>query len=303
MIHATPLYFDIKRYSINDGPGIRITVFFKGCPLSCVWCHNPEGIRAGRQKMFTERKCIGCGACIAGCPSGALTLMPGAGILTDSEKCMVCGRCTEACPAKAMEMSGTAYTVDYLTGEIEKETSVMDRSGGGVTFCGGEPLMHPDTLLELLRRCRKLDVHRAVDTSLYAKPDVVGEILKETDLFLIDLKMMDASRHRHYCGVSNELILANIRTVAGAGKDFIIRIPLIEGVNADETNITRSASFLAHLPWARREVNLLPYHETAQGKHAKLGTTFNPHNLSMSAPSEESLQRCVEIFKKYGIRG
>ncbi|MDR2681349.1 MAG: glycyl-radical enzyme activating protein, partial [Tannerella sp.] len=219
------LYFDIKRYSVNDGPGIRITVFFKGCPLSCVWCHNPEGISAGKQKMYAVKKCIGCRACIGSCPSGALTLTSG-GIATNNEKCTVCGKCTEACPAKAMEISGTAYTADYLIGEIEKETVVMDCSGGGVTFCGGEPLIHPATLLELLRRCRELDIHRAVDTSLYAKPDAVRAVMKETDLFLIDLKMMDSSRHRQYCGVPNELILANIRLVAEAGKDFIIRIPL-----------------------------------------------------------------------------
>ncbi|MDR1380092.1 MAG: glycyl-radical enzyme activating protein, partial [Tannerella sp.] len=151
-----PLYFDIKRYSINDGPGIRITVFFKGCPLSCAWCHNPEGIRAGRQRMYAKKRCIGCCECVRSCPAKALTLADGdsGGIACDSGRCTACGKCADVCPSSATEMSGTEHTEDYLIGEIEKETVVMDRSGGGVTFCGGEPLAYSAALLNLLRRCR-----------------------------------------------------------------------------------------------------------------------------------------------------
>jgi pyruvate formate lyase activating enzyme len=296
----TTLFFDIKRYAINDGPGIRITLFLKGCPLSCVWCHNPEGILAGKEKMYTKKKCIGCRTCVEQCPYHAI--YPAAeGMKTNKQACRLCGRCAEVCPSKAMEISGTEYSVDYLMGEIEKESIFMDRSGGGVTFCGGEPLMHPGILLELLRRCKCMDIHRAVDTTLYAREEVVAEVMKETDLFLVDLKLMDSGKHRYYCGVPNERILHNLRMVAESGKALLIRIPLIEGVNADEENITRSATYLASLAWERRVVHLLPYHDIAQGKHEKLGSIYNPDRIPLAPPSGEALERCRCIFGQYGI--
>lgn len=295
------LFFDIKRYSINDGPGIRITIFFKGCPLSCVWCHNPEGISVRKQKMYTRKKCIGCKTCVDNCPVQALSLTSD-GIVTNHDLCTLCGTCIDVCPTKAMEMSGTEYSIDYLVNEIEKETVFMDQSDGGVTFCGGEPLMHPDALFDLLKRCGTLGIHRAVDTTLFAKPQVVRNIMEETDLFLVDLKHIDSSKHQYYCGVPNELILSNIRMITEAGKEMSIRIPLIEGVNADEENITASAAFLSSLPWENKIVHLLPYHEIAQNKHEKLGTLYNPNNIPMSTPTEEQQQTCVAIFEKYGIK-
>ena len=294
------LYFDIKRYAINDGPGIRITIFMKGCPLSCVWCHNPEGVSPEKQKMYTRKRCIGCARCVTNCLSHALFLTS-EGIKSDKNRCVLCGECVKICPSKAMEMSGHVYTVDYLIREIEKEMIFMDTSGGGVTFSGGEPLLFPDTLLELLLRCKTIGVHRAVDTALYAKEETVLKIMNETDLFLIDLKIMDSDTHKKFCGVPNELILSNIRMIAAAGRDFIIRIPLIEGVNTDEENLTRSAEFLASLPWKRKIVNFLPYHEVAKGKYEKSGAAFNPAHIPMSAPSSEQQQRCIEIFHQYGI--
>ncbi|MDR2118817.1 MAG: glycyl-radical enzyme activating protein [Tannerellaceae bacterium] len=294
------LFFDIKRYSINDGPGIRITIFLKGCPLSCVWCHNPEGLLARKEKMYTKKKCIGCRTCAAKCPHQAIH--PTAeGMKTDPEACRLCGKCAEVCPTRAMEMSGEEYSVDHLMREIEKETLVMDRSGGGVTFCGGEPLMHHGLLLELLRRCKSSGIHRAVDTTLYAGAEVVAEVMKETDLFLVDLKLMDSGKHRYYCGVPNERILANLRMVSEAGKAMIIRIPLIEGINADEENISRSAAYLASLPWKQKLVHLLPYHDIARGKHEKLGTVYNPEHIPLSAPSTEVQEHCRSIFRRYGI--
>ena len=141
------LIFDIKRYAINDGPGIRITIFMKGCPLSCVWCHNPEGLSVGKEKLYTKKKCIGCRTCVEACPSQALVLTA-EGIVTDTGRCTLCGMCAEVCPSLAMEISGREYSTTELMKEIEKETLFMDRSEGGVTFCGGEPLMHPAELLE-----------------------------------------------------------------------------------------------------------------------------------------------------------
>lgn len=294
------MIFDIKRYAINDGPGIRITLFMKGCPLSCVWCHNPEGISSRKQKLYTKKKCIGCRTCVDNCPQKALVLTSG-GIVTDRERCNLCGTCAVVCPAKAMEISGMDYSVDYLMKEIEKETVFMDRSEGGVTFCGGEPLLHPDMLLELLRRCGELGIHRAVDTTLYAKSEVVRKVMADTELFLVDLKQMDSVKHKLYCGVDNALILSNLRMIAEAGLEFLIRIPLIEGMNADEENITRSAEFLSSLPWQHPIVNLLPYHDIGKNKHDKLGTIYNPDQYPMKSPSKEIIQRATDIFGRFGI--
>lgn len=294
------LLFDIKRYAINDGPGIRITFFMKGCPLSCVWCHNPEGISVHKQKLYTKKKCIGCRTCVEICPEQALSLTSD-GIVSDDSRCVLCGKCVAECPTLALEMSGTSYGYEYLMSEIEKETEVMDTSGGGVTFCGGEPLLQPDFLLEMLRRCGEKDIHRAVDTSLYARPELVKEVAARCELFLVDLKMMDSVRHKNYCGVPNELILSNLRMIADMGCRFWIRIPLIVGVNADEENLIRSADFLASLPWPEKKVDLLPYHDIARNKHEKMGTFYNPQGIDLSAPSEEEKQKAVRIFENRGF--
>jgi pyruvate formate lyase activating enzyme len=200
-----------------------------------------------------------------------------------------------------MEFSGIEYSIDYLIREIEKELIFMDNSEGGVTFSGGEPLLFPDTLLELLLRCKAIGVHRAVETSLHAKEEIVAAVMRVTDLFLVDLKLMDSVKHKHFCGVPNELILSNLRMIAEDGKEFIVRIPLIEGINTDEENITHSAEFLVSLPWERKAVTLLPYHEVAKGKHEKLGIAFNPENIPLSTPSLEKQQRCIKIFSQFGI--
>lgn len=295
------MIFDIKRYAINDGPGIRITLFFKGCPLSCLWCHNPEGISPYKEKMYTRKKCLGCQTCVEVCSKEALRLTSD-GIVSDTNRCIVCGECAEACPSMAMQISGKEYTVDELMYEIKKETMVMDQSKGGVTFCGGEPLMHPEKLFELLVCCGEQNIHRAVDTTLFAKPDVVRRIMTETDLFLVDLKHMDSAKHQYFCGIPNERILSNIRLLSNNEKPFIIRIPLIEGVNADEENIIETARFLSSLSWNPKQVNLLLYHNIAQGKHEKLGTFYNPDNIPMQPSSLQVQQKSIEIFKRYGIQ-
>ena len=209
----TPLIFDIKRYSINDGPGIRITIFFKGCPLNCIWCHNPEGISLKQQKMYSSNKCIGCSYCVRECPRQAVSLTKD-GIITDKNLCTLCEKCAAVCPSRATEMAGKRYVPKDLLKEIVKETMFFDSSEGGVTFCGGEPLMHPEFLAQMLDLCGEEDIHRCVDTSFYANQNVIATIADKCELFLIDIKMMDEEKHIKYTGKSNRVILENIRFLA-----------------------------------------------------------------------------------------
>ena len=333
--------FDIKRYSINDGPGIRTTLFMKGCPLHCVWCHNPESWQAGPQKLFKVNKCIGCLSCVEACPQGLdprevlhsatgsvlgnvcfadptasgppSYVAEGGTVSGDTAsckpeasspdvQCILCGKCVEECPTCALEMCGREYGMDELMGEIEKERQIMEDSGGGVTVCGGEPLMHPEYLLELLRELGRRGFHRTVDTTLFASEDTVRKVAENCELFLIDIKHMDPEKHKFYTGQSNELILNNIQMVAEMGADFFIRIPLIDGVNSDEENIEATAAFLESLNgWERSTVNLLPYHDIGKGKHERMRTKYNPDSLAMSTPSEETQQRCVRQFADHRI--
>ncbi|MHC1689733.1 MAG: glycyl-radical enzyme activating protein [Bacteroidales bacterium] len=292
--------FDIKRYSINDGPGIRLTVFFKGCPLSCIWCHNPEGIDKGQNKLYNKQKCLNCLSCVNICPQTALAMMSDE-ISTDMSLCTGCGKCAETCPTKALEMSGKEMSTNEIMKIIEKEIIIFDQSRGGVTFCGGEPLYNKEALIELLDRCRKLSIHTTVDTSLHANPEIVKEVAGKCDLLLIDIKHMDSGLHYKYTGVKNEFILSNIKMVAGMGVPYIIRIPLIEGVNADEKNMADTARFISSLPGKMPKVEFLPYHDIAKGKHTKLGSVYNPNNVHMEKPSEEVIDKCVKIFKSTGV--
>ena len=192
--------------------------------------------------------------------------------------------------------------MDELMVEIEKERTIMEDSGGGVTLCGGEPLMHPDYTMELLQELGRRGFHRTVDTTLYASPEVVKAVAEHCDLFLVDLKVMDSAKHRLYTGVPNELILENIRLLASLGSDFFIRIPLIEGINTDDENIEATARFLESLSWQRRTVNLLPYHDVGKDKHRRMWSTYNPAAIPMATPSDETQQRCATQFESHGLR-
>ena len=293
-----PLVFDIKRYAINDGPGIRIVIFLKGCNLDCVWCHNPEGISAGQERMYAQTKCIQCGTCVAACPEQAIVLT-GDGIVTDNLLCSLTGLCAAVCPTTAIEMTGKRMSLEEILAEIEKERVFFDQSGGGVTFSGGEPLLHPDFLIKLLDECGKRGIHRAVDTAGLVNSEILMDIASRTDLFLYDLKMMDPERHRQWTGVPNEKILQNLKLLASAGAKMIIRIPLIGGVNDDPENMDETARFVASLDGEKKEVNLLPYHKIAQTKYQKLG---RPDAFRLlNEPGKEAITMALRIFKEYGI--
>lgn len=293
------LIFDIKRFAINDGPGIRTTLFMKGCPLRCVWCHNPEGISPKPVKLYTKKKCIGCQSCVDICPQHNLTLT--ADGIKEVGDCILCGKCTDECPTLALQMAGKEWEMDKLMEIVEKERKVMEDSEGGVTVCGGEPLMHPDYLIALLTELKGRGIHRTVDTTLFASEQTVERVMPLADLFLVDLKHMDSEKHKFYTGVPNEQILSNIRLISAAGARFWIRIPLIVRVNADDDNLKASADFLASLPNAPECVNLLVYHDVGKGKHARMGTSYNPDDFSMEAPDDQLQQHALEIFKAKGL--
>ena len=291
--------FDIKRFALNDGQGIRLTVFFKGCSLNCAWCHNPEGKSVKMQKMYTASRCIACGSCVEACPEDACILTSD-GIVTDPSKCKLCAECAEACPTKATEMSGTEQTVDYIMDVIEKETIFFDHSGGGVTFSGGEPLMHPEFLIDLLDSCGERGIHRTVDTCGFAKPDVLLNVAQRTDHFLYDLKMMDNDKHKKWTGVSNAIILDNLQKLSKTGASINIRIPLIVGVNSDDDNIKRTAEFVKSLDGEKKLVNLLPYHDIAANKYLKLGKEYD--SADFAEPGAESKKHIISIFESYGLQ-
>ncbi len=292
------LIFDIKRYSINDGPGIRVTVFFKGCNLNCAWCHNPESISHRVQKLYSENRCIGCSTCVEYCPENACYLTPN-GIVTDPDKCTVCGKCAEVCPTTASEISGRIETTENILKIIQKETVFMDSSEGGVTFSGGEPLLQPKFLFELLDECGRKGIHRAVDTAGLVKTELIMEAAEKTDLFLYDLKMMDSGLHKKWTGVDNEIILKNLKLLSEKGSEINIRIPLIAGVNDDGKNIEETASFVKSLAGRPKKINILPYHNIAQQKYKKLGKEFNSQNLE--EPNKENIRNIVSFFNSCGI--
>ena len=302
--------FDIKRYAVNDGPGVRTTLFLKGCPLRCVWCHNPESWSVKPQRTYKKSKCIGCQTCVQVCPQQALELTPEGIRPVSGAQCVLCGRCAEECPTTALEMCGREWAMDELMAEVEKEREIMEQSGGGVTLCGGEPLMQPEAALALLKELGRRGFHRTVDTTLLAQPEQVMQVADECELLMVDVKLMDSAAHQLWTGVGNELILENLRMVAESGiVEVWARIPLIDGVNTDEANIEATARFLNSLHTepggvtkGLSQVNLLPYHDVGKDKHRRMWTQYNPQHLAMATPSDDTLERCKAQFEAYGIK-
>jgi pyruvate formate lyase activating enzyme len=294
----TGLIFDIKRYAIHDGPGIRTTVFFKGCPFSCWWCHNPESLEIAPQGLYSKQRCIGCSQCANICPSGALRLTPG-GVVTDHALCEYCGTCALICPAEARQLAGKYQSVENLMEIIEKDVLFYDESGGGATFSGGEPLLQADFLLELLKACGQRDIHRAIDTTGYADTNLLMEIARETELFLFDIKLMDPQKHKQYTGVSNHKILHNLKRLASEAVEITIRIPLIPGINDDDENITRTGTYISKLPGVEN-VDILPYHGAARYKYLKISANYNTKNIL--PPTRVRLSAVAQRLESFGLK-
>lgn len=294
---GTGIIFDIKKYALHDGPGIRTTVFLKGCPLCCLWCHNPEGIGATPQILYNNRRCIACGECLSVCPEGALS-NTSEGITTDSAMCKSDGACAEICPAEARELVGKTALPEDILDTIKKDIPFYDQSGGGVTFSGGEPLMQPNFLLECLTLCGQEGIHRAVDTTGYAKLESIKQIAMQTDLFLYDLKLMDSEKHKQFTGVSNHSILNNLKYLARSGAQIIIRFPLIPGINDDNENIDLVGMYLRILPEIEN-VHIIPYHRHQENKYVRLDIENKVRD--MPVPTSEDLSRAKKRLEGFGL--
>jgi pyruvate formate lyase activating enzyme len=272
----TGLVFNIQRFSVNDGPGIRTTVFLKGCPLHCRWCHNPESISPKKELILREDRCIRCGDCMNLCKNGAISNPDGV-IVTSRDLCKQCGDCVQLCYAEAREIVGKEMTVEEVAREIEKDAIFFNESSGGVSFSGGEPLLQYEFLLAVLRACKQKGLHTVVDTTGYTAPTIMERILPHVDLFLYDLKTLDDSKHKEYTGVSNRLVLENLQLLVRWKKEIIVRIPVIPGVNDTLEDIQQIGSFVAAIGGIR-QIQLLAYHQTGIDKYHRLGLEYQmPH--------------------------
>jgi pyruvate formate lyase activating enzyme len=292
------MIFDIKRYAVYDGPGIRTTVFFKGCPLSCQWCHNPEGMELKPEILLNKRRCaIDCRACVSACRQRAITKV-GSVVYVDRKKCDLCGDCVDSCMYEALLVAGKKMRVQDVVEEVEKDRIFYDESAGGVTLSGGDPLLQIDFLDELLDEFRSRNIPVSLDTCGYSTLKELERVWDRIDLFLYDLKMMDRKDHEDYTGVSNEIILNNLRELVSTGKSVEIRIPLVSDVNDDETNILGTIQFLSNLENIQ-SVDLLPYHKGGSEKHIRLGKggrmkIFKP-------PSKDRLHQIKRSFLDAGF--
>ena len=281
--------FEVKRFAVHDGDGIRTTVFFKGCPLKCVWCHNPEGIGFQKQLSYYEHKCIGCGACVEVCPEGVHYFENGIHKL-DRAKCKACGRCEEACFSRAIKLYGTEMSVEGLLQLLLEDKTFYDHSDGGVTLSGGECLMQADFCAELLKRLKENGIHTAVDTCGFVSREAIDKVMPYTDVFLYDVKAFDEEVHIKCTGHSNKLILDNMKYIDMCGKAIEVRIPFVPEYNSDQMKkIAEILRELKHLT----KVRVLPYHDYAGSKYTALDME---NTLPERSPEEAELKKIEALF-------
>lgn len=270
--------FDIERNSFVDGPGIRTTVFFKGCNLRCAWCHNPESQSFSPQMMYYRDKCTGCGKCKQVCKN---------------ETCTLCGRCTFFCPADARKVCGKEYTVEEVFSEVVKDKAFYDNSDGGVTFSGGECMMQVDFLVEILKKCKENGIHTAVDTAGHVPFASFEKIIPYTDMFLYDVKIFDSGKHKEYVGVSNELILDNLKKLMNLGARIWVRIPVMKDINDSLEEMQKIKAFFVENGMPEK-VELLPYHAMGENKYFAIGKEVQRFRV----PDENRMKQLKEIYAK-----
>lgn len=291
------IVFDVKRYAVHDGPGIRTTIFLKGCPLRCLWCHNPESWDRAPEPSLRASRCRSCGRCVEFCPQKAVACQDNVAV-TDPEKCVVCGQCLDVCASGAREIVGREVDVPEVIAEIERDVIFYDESGGGVTISGGEPLIQNEFTAALAAEFRHRHLHTALDTTCYAPWSILESLLADVDLFLCDLKHMDSAAHERLTGVPNDLILENIHRLAQRSKALILRVPVIPGLNDSEKNLAALGEFARDLDGVDR-LDLLPYNEVMQAKVARLA---KPYELwQAKTPNRERMEQIADRLSACGL--
>lgn len=288
--------FQIQRWSINDGEGIRSTVFFKGCPLRCQWCANPESWNGNPEVLYLREKCSGCGRCALVCPTAAATMVDENKSEFERGKCIACFRCCEVCPTGARKKMGSTVTVEEVLAVIKRDTIFYRESGGGVTFSGGEPFAQPEFLRQLVTACNRLGIDTAVETSGYFEWEMAKDIVERLDCVFVDIKHMDDVVHQKMTGASNQRILENIAAMSKLNLNTIVRVPLIEEVNANEQNIRAMGEYLQQNTLVAG-VELLPYHDFGAAKYEAVGSVA--HTFIM--PKASKIEALKKIISEYGL--
>jgi pyruvate formate lyase activating enzyme len=293
--------FDIQRYAIHDGPGIRTLVFLKGCPLRCVWCQNPESQRVQREVMFYSERCTGCGQCVQVCPQGAIEIFEGRS-RTDREICTGHGKCVEACPNEARGLVGKYVSVEEAFKEVMKDRAFYKRSGGGLTISGGEPTLQGEFMVELLEKCQNSGIHTIVETCGYVGWETLGNVMRHTDMVLYDIKLIDPAEHVKYTGVLNNQILDNARRLAKtyARCPMVVRVPIIPGYTDSIKNIEGIAKFISTELGDTVRFELLNYNPLGETKYERLSREYGASGVR--PVSDESLKKLKEIFSAFGVK-
>jgi len=291
--------FDIQRFSLHDGPGIRTTIFMKGCPLRCLWCHNPESISPAQLLSFISDKCIGCGWCFESCPQKLHTMENNKHFI-DRKKCNVCGKCTEKCYANALELVGKEITVEEVMQEVLADKIFYENSGGGMTLSGGEPTMQPDFSLALLKSAKEEEIHTAVETSSFCKFELLQKFSEYTDLFLCDYKESNPQKHKEFTGVENTVIIENITKLYTLGKTIRLRCPIIPGLNEREEHFRGIAALFNEIPNCEG-VEIMPYHRLGEGKKFRFSEDL-PGGGSYETPAKETVEKWKEQLSALNVK-
>ncbi len=298
------MIYNIQKYSLDDGPGIRTIVFMKGCPLRCKWCANPESQETFRQVGHRASTCVLCGKCYMACPKKCIALVPDdeQKVIIDHDVCDNCGACVDVCLHDAMRFYGREATVDEVWKEVKKDLHYYFDTHGGVTISGGEPMYQPDFVAALLKKCRSEGVHTAIETCGFVSPEALDKVLPFVDLFLFDIKHMDSAEHQKWTGGPNEPIQRNIETVVKAGKDITIRFPMIPGVNDSHEHLVKLAERMVELNGMAKKpigIDIMPFHNFGENKYQNLGMPY--FFAGMERPPQEKKDEVMEIMTSHGI--